>query len=237
MAKRKTQEEFVTNMLKINPDIEILGQYTGMNSPIECRCKICGNIWNPKANNIYNQRSGCPNCARIKLHESKADSHDTFLSKLRRVNENIEVLGQYVNNHTNIKCKCIKCQHVWEPRPDSLLAGQGCPHCHKSKGEIIIEKFLKDNNIQFIPQYGIKGNFDSRKFMKVDFYLPEKKMIIEYNGLQHYIPVEYFGGQLAFESRKLRDNNLEFYCQSHDITLLTIAYNQDIQHILKQTLL
>ena len=237
MAKRKTQEEFINDMLQKNPNIEILGQYEGLNYPIECKCKVCGNIWSPKANNIYNQNSGCLNCKRVKRHNLKADTHSTFLSELYKVKKDIEVLGTYINNHTNIKCKCTKCQHVWSPRPDSLLAKQGCPHCHKSKGEIAVEEFLSNNKIQYISQYSIKGNFSTRNFIKVDFYLPERNAIIEYNGEQHYIPVEYFGGQLAFEQRKTRDQELKSYCKANGISLIIVPYNQDIKLLLNKKLL
>ena len=30
----------------------------------------------------------------------------------------------------------------------------------------------------------------------VDFYLPDYNLFIEYNGIQHYIPIEYFGGKI-----------------------------------------
>ena len=38
--------------------------------------------------------------------------------------------------------------------------------------------------------------------MRCDFYLPAKKIVIEYNGSQHYKPVSLFGGKQAFEVRK-----------------------------------
>ena len=35
--------------------------------------------------------------------------------------------------------------------------------------------------------------------MFVDFYLPKYNLFIEYNGKQHYEPIEYFGGQQYLE--------------------------------------
>ena len=33
----------------------------------------------------------------------------------------------------------------------------------------------------------------------IDFYLPDHDIFIEYNGRQHYIPLDYFGGILSLE--------------------------------------
>ena len=38
-----------------------------------------------------------------------------------------------------------------------------------------------------------------------DVYLPEFNVAIEYQGEQHYRPIDFFGGQLAFEKNKARD--------------------------------
>ena len=52
-----------------------------------------------------------------------------------------------------------------------------------------------------------------------DFYLPEYNICIEYQGQQHYYPVEIFGGKNAFESQVLRDNIKREYCQKNNILL------------------
>lgn len=33
----------------------------------------------------------------------------------------------------------------------------------------------------------------------IDFYIPDFNLFIEYNGIQHYTPVEQFGGKIKFE--------------------------------------
>lgn len=40
---------------------------------------------------------------------------------------------------------------------------------------------------------------------RFDIWLPEVAMAIEYNGLQHYEPLDYFGGQEGFEQTLARD--------------------------------
>ena len=37
--------------------------------------------------------------------------------------------------------------------------------------------------------------------MYIDFYLPDYNIFIEYNGEQHYVPIEHFGGELQFSEQ------------------------------------
>ena len=67
----------------------------------------------------------------------------------------------------------------------------------------------------------------------VDFYLPDYNLFIEYDGIQHYMPVEYFGGKLQFDKQQKRDSILEGYCSKNSIKLLVIKYDQKKEEIFK----
>ena len=43
---------FLNENIEIDPNIEVIGNYTKTSEPIECRCKKCGATWNPTANNL-----------------------------------------------------------------------------------------------------------------------------------------------------------------------------------------
>lgn len=49
MPRKRTHEEFISELNAISSDIEVLGQYTGRHEPIEVRCLTCGKIWAPSA--------------------------------------------------------------------------------------------------------------------------------------------------------------------------------------------
>ena len=60
----KTNKQFIIEFYNKNPysnTIEILTEYIGSHSNINCLCKICSNIWSPLATNLL-KGSGCPNC-------------------------------------------------------------------------------------------------------------------------------------------------------------------------------
>jgi hypothetical protein len=61
-------------------------------------------------------------------------------------------------------------------------------------------------------------------------------MLIEYNGLQHYKPITFFGGEKGFEYLKQRDKTKEKYCLDNKINLLILSYKDDIEKTLKTKL-
>jgi hypothetical protein len=57
-------------------------------------------------------------------------------------------------------------------------------------------------------------------------------MIIEYDGIQHYEPVELFGGIDEFEKTKIKDKIKNEYCLKNNILLYRISYKDDIINVL-----
>lgn len=64
-ALKKKQEDFVNELLLINPNVEVIGQYDGADSNVHVKCSRCGNTWSPVANSLLNG-FGCPRCATSK---------------------------------------------------------------------------------------------------------------------------------------------------------------------------
>ena len=62
---KRTQEEFIEDVYKVNPDIEVIGDFTKVADKIKFKCKNCGNVWEAKPNNILNGK-GCPVCKTSK---------------------------------------------------------------------------------------------------------------------------------------------------------------------------
>jgi hypothetical protein len=99
----------------------------------------------------------------------------------------------------------------------------GCPQCSLSKGEILVGNWLTDNNIQ----YETQKRFDDcrRKFpLPFDFYLPDLNICIEFDGDQHSIPVELWGGEDTLKLVRERDLIKDTYCRKNSIILIRIPY-------------
>lgn len=100
----------------------------------------------------------------------------------------------------------------------------------------MVAQILENNNIQYVPQY----RFDDCKYkgqLSFDFYLPEYNICIEYQGKQHYVPIEYFGGQKNFETQIHRDNIKKEYCNKNNILLIDIPYTYNSIDTISQYLL
>ncbi len=130
LSNRHSEEDFVKLLNERNPNIEPLEAYRGSKERIKCRCKKCNYVWNPKATYIIKTKpSGCPRCAGTLKLDTKS-----FTELMKNVDSDIEILGEYVNTDTGIKCRCKVCQYEWNPKPYSLKTGHGCPFCSKKKG-------------------------------------------------------------------------------------------------------
>lgn len=55
-----------------------------------------------------------------------------------------------------------------------------------------------------------------------DIYLPEFNLAIEYQGEQHYKPIDFFGGQVSFEENKLRDERKKKLAVANNCHLICI---------------
>lgn len=71
-----SKDEFILHLEKVNPDIEVLGEYINIQTGIECRCKKCGYVWYPKPNNLlYGKVTGCPKCQSYSKGEDRIQEY------------------------------------------------------------------------------------------------------------------------------------------------------------------
>ncbi len=97
----------------------------------------------------------------------------------------------------------------------------------RSKGELKISNWLLDNNINYIHQHKFNECKSVRK-LPFDFYLPDYNLCIEYDGKQHFEPIEWFGGENSLQSNRMRDLIKTEYCINNNVRLIRISYIDDI---------
>lgn len=100
-----------------------------------------------------------------------------------------------------------------------------------SIGEYEIKSFLRTYQFEYSENY-------REGLIEFDFYLPKIRTVIEFDGRQHFEPIEDFGGLETFDKIKIRDYNLENYCEDNFINLIRIRFDQfeDIYQILYSNL-
>ena len=96
----------------------------------------------------------------------------------------------------------------------------GCLH---SKGELLIESLLKEHNINFKREFSYKDLYVNKGRAKFDFAIldddDEVKLLIEYQGIQHFQNTRF--GRLQ---REISDDKKREYCKQHHIELIEIPY-------------
>jgi len=186
---------------------------------------------------VFEQRPD--NHFKTKIPCKKCDSLNRVLDNYIVIGYMIDVHGDYydyskfVYKGRKISSIIICPKHgEFTQTPHSHILGSGCKKCSQSNGEKMISSILSDLNLKFNIEYKFHDCLDKSN-LKFDFYIESLNLCIEYNGLQHYKPVEFFGGEKGFKSLLKRDDIKKKYCQDNNINLLIIKYGTPKENIKK----
>lgn len=156
-GKQRTHEEFVNEVNRLYPNLEVLSLFTETKNRVRVLCKECRTELMPLAQALVQNTFCCQECRRRRNKES-------FAKKLFDVNPNVDVLGEYKNRRTKIECLCLIHNKIFKMTPSNLLGGHGCPECGI---EARIKAFAKTHD-EFIselkeisPQISITSQYQS----------------------------------------------------------------------------
>ena len=201
--------------------------YVNAHTHLNVKCK-CGNIY-PITWNNYKRGKRCPKCC----HNRKIDINYV---KDFALNEGYEVLSsEYINAYERLAFRCNK-GHNFNIPWCYFQSGTRCLYCRNSKGEEKVAHFLNKSSIKNIPQHTFDDCFYNKKgLLRFDFYLPELNTIIEYDGKQHFEPVDFAGKGIKWAEKQFikcveRDKIKNQYCKDNSIKLIRIPY-WDINNI------
>lgn len=204
-----------------NRFIERLDEYCGKNYlKLRFKCVNCNYIWTATPANVL-RGTGCPACAKnAKLTNQIIDNRIIDRSLIR--------LNNVINSVSKIKWQCKECGYIWKALIQSVTQrNTGCPHCSIRKNEKLLSNIFKTIGFEVRNQFSINKIDKNCKRLVVDFYLPNNNLIIEYNGKQHYQPVQF--GNLSKRQAEInllkqqeRDVYLRIFCKNNSINLLEI---------------
>ena len=222
------KETFLIKLDSFNNNVRVIGNYINMNTEIECECKIHNIKYFSKPNYLL-KHNCCPLCKKEnksnifrKLPYNK-NNFEEIINKYK--NENLTILGKYIDDKTRIKCKCNLCNGIIYKMPRNIYDGSLHRTCELSNGEVKISEILTKKNIEFVNQ----KMFDDllgcgNGLLSYDFYLTDYNLLIEYQGEQHESPIHYFGGEEKFKIQQEHDKRKRDYAKEHNIELLEIWY-------------
>ncbi len=207
-----------------------LVKYVNSKTKVKIICPIHGEFEQTPDNHI--RSGGCNYCGQNTTTTKNSNNINIFIDMSNKKHNFIYDYSNvnYKNNHTKVNIIC-KTHGEFKQRPNDHLKGVGCPICNNSKGEMKIRLFLEENNIRFNTQYRFSDCKNIRP-LPFDFYLPEHNICIEFNGRQHYEPLEHFGGIINFKKQQINDKIKYNFCKSSNISLIIINY-RDINNINK----
>lgn len=168
--------------------------------------------------------NGCNLCALERAAESKKKkSVESFEAKARDVHgEKYDYsLVEYSRSHDYVDIIC-PIHGVFKQSPSNHLSGCGCPKCHISHMEEKLTSWLESNNVDF----EFQKRFPWLSLQSLDFYLPKHNIAIECQGVQHFKPIDYFGGALNFKRQVNRDKLKHSLCKENGVNVIYFCENR-----------
>lgn len=170
--------------------------FVNIGSRIPMKCRKCDYECSPTIHLHVNGKAGCADCAG-----HVPWTLDRFLKRARQVHGEKKynydyVLGEhFVNVYSRIPIKCNKCNSIWSPSIANHITGKtGCSKCRFSKGEMGCCQILEFFNISYECQY-ILTSLPKRRYDFM-FVFNNNNYVLEYDGMQHFIDIQYFGNKL-----------------------------------------
>lgn len=209
--------------------IEVFGKYTHQKCEVEVKCKKCNRIWKSKPCYLY-KGHGCNDCFRKRKGIESRKSHEQFIKDVKDFHgDAVSVVGKYLFGKARIEVKCNQCGYIWNPVASRLMR-RGCPKCVFSKGEKKIKDILVASNLEFETEYVFDDLIspDGGK-LRFDFAVIKNGVLshlIEYDGKQHFEPIEYMGGKKRFEVQIRNDRIKNEFCVKNRIRLLRLPYTE-----------
>jgi very-short-patch-repair endonuclease len=232
--------EFIKKSKKIHGDVYDYSKvnYEYSDKLITIICKEHGDFLQQPG--VHLKGAGCQKCKRVK--QTKTSKY--FVEKALQIHGDIYDYSkvQYSRAVDPVTIVCKK-HGEFTQTPHNHIKGTGCPTCSESKGERKLSLILDNNHIQYEKQKTFvgcmsKGKKKCRKY-PFDFYLPKYNLVIEFDGIQHFQPVNFWGGKDSFESQKVRDEIKNQFCKDMGINIIRIPYtmkNNDVESFIKKEL-
>lgn len=194
-----------------------------------CECS-CGNQVVVKTINLKNGDTKSCGCQNLdSLSQRKKDLTGIRFGRLVALEIDEEKMENRKDYDTRAywRCKC-DCGNFTTVSANYLIQGHtnscGCIH---SIGEEKIGKILTESQISFQKEYSFSDLLGNKKPLRFDFAIFDEgkiKYLIEYQGEQHFHPIEFFGGVEQFITQQAYDNQKKKYCEDNNIPLVLISY-------------
>ena len=155
---------------------------------------------------------GCPICAG-----NKPLTTESFIDKSKQLYPNLfDYTKTIYKNYSKPVILTCKKHGDFLKTPRNHLKGQSCPICSQSRLEERIRVLLEQNNLNYIREY----SFEDLGRYRYDFFVPNKKLLIECQGIQHFEDIPFFNKKSTWQERYERDKLKYEYAISHGYKII-----------------
>ena len=254
-AKYFNQHDFITELKYRLPSFVLRSPFKSYHKQIKLQCKRCLYIWTTTPRNAFHRNLNlCPRCMKWKQQSLKLNCVKLYKQSVRNKYSNetyyhycnvaivwyvrqktlsIQILSLFNGTTNNIKIRCKECGFKRSILADTLLKAPTCPNCNRhfwSHGERTIANILSQYNISYIHSFKPYTLID-QYVLHFDFKIGSH-ILLEYQGKQHYQPIDYFGGKESFARQQKHDRMKRAWAKQNGYLLIEIRYNQNIKDIM-----
>lgn len=231
LEKQSLSFDEVKKYVEENSDCILISEtYVNTKEKLKFKCG-CGEPFYKSFEKFKSKSKMCKKCSYDEISKSQIFEYEFVKSYIEY--KGCELLSTEYNSCEDIldiKCSCGENYEASFSnfKNDNQIRCKRCTN-KMSKGEILIEDYLRHNHIKYETQYtfeDLKAGNNKHK-LKFDFGIfidNDLSCLIEFDGKQHSNPVEYFGGREAFEILQENDNKKNEYCKLNNLKLIRIPY-------------
>ncbi|USL89460.1 homing endonuclease [Bacillus phage vB_BceH_LY2] len=205
----------------VGTEYTVESEYIGHHKKLEMKHVKCGTVYKVAPSDFIKGRR-CKKCYVKSRYKTNAEW-------LRQVNDltgyDYEFLEEYKGDSIKLRYKHV-CGGVHSVTPNNFINGTRCTICKESIGEANVRLYLERKGINFKTQHSFEGLVSTKK-LSYDFFLPDMDILIEFQGVQHYEPVEFFGGQTSFDKQVAHDKLKRDFAKDNHYLLIEIKYTND----------
>ncbi|MDO3427238.1 hypothetical protein QWT87_20360 [Chryseobacterium sp. APV1] len=203
------------------------------NSMVLVKCNLFGHHKKPYPQTAVSigKNNICPDCAKTREYKKKVG--ENLVEKINNIlidkNSSFSFFGSIDRNDKSIIfyeliCKNCGCSE-WER--EKYVSSVKCKVCYPNDtiGESRVIEYLNFLKLTFKKQKKFPG-MKNEKELKCDFFIPKLNLIIEFDGHQHYYPIDFFKGFKSFKKTIKCDWIKNRYALKNKINILRIPFKE-----------
>ena len=236
MKRVMTKDKFIEKAREIHGDKYDYSKVNYINNSTKV-CIIChekdengkehGEFWQTPTAHL-DKKQGCPRCTNNHRYTTQE-----FLENLPDwIKERYDFSEfEYVSTHKKSTLICPE-HGKFLISPHNIRKGIGCPSCSESKIERELSLFLEEYKAKYVREYKEDG-FGKQT---IDFFLPDFRVAIECQGIQHFQPTDFAGRGKEWAEQEYKHNieldcRKQILCNECDIKLIYFTH-EDVEHLI-----